>query len=1094
MKLPLKETMGLAIALCVSFCCMQSFAQQISKYAFSSTTSTFTSISGLSLLQGGSSNYVFNDVNIGFDFWYMGSRYTKLSVSTNGLVRLGANLTQSYPANDFASVDSEGPVLAPLWDDIVPLDLSLLSPSNYSTKIDGTYPNRIFTIEWNGMRWDKNAQGVLLVLPVNASTISFQLKVFENGNVQFNYRREATQTNTNNRSATVGISGPPGKGFLSLSSLSSTATVNSTSSNNSISNMPVSNQVFVFDPQETTAPSNLTFTSISTDVVTLNWTDKSNDELGFAIYRSTTLAGTYEYIEKVASNVTSFNDIGLSAGTTYYYKVFAIRENLSAPVSGTVKTLTSCNGSLWLGNTSTDWAEPNNWCGGVVPGSSMDVLIPVSSSRFPVISSLTVASVRNLNIESGASVQNNGTLRIAGQLSNTGLIVSNNGSVEFNGTAMQTLYSGVFQQAVINRLVVNNPANVTLNGVLSLTDLLTIENGIFYTSDGLILKSTQAQTAAVAPVPANSSIRGKVTVERFIKGGAVAPYRTYRMLSSAVYNNTDNFINTDLPGNRAYILQDIKNYFIVTGAGGVAAGFDFSYNNDNPSLYTHNGGFVAVTNLQQSVASGKGIYLFFRGNRNNPETKLKVPYVNPEDVVMGFKGNLNQQDITVNLAYNNAVTFNLLGNPYASAIDWDSTNWGTDKVNIEGTIWVYNPIYRNYSTYKNGIGVNGGSRFIASGQSFFVQANAASAKIKFKEGIKASSVKPAAMLNINENLPAVGNRGKLSYNSGSDALNNSVLRVKMKGLNLFNEDEIALVFTAQSNDAFDSEDSYKLAGETIALSSLSSDKEPLGINFMSAINKSKTVGLKVTSSANGQYFLDFDLKEFDPKYTVKLQDKYLNTIKELADGNTYSFEINKNDVASQGADRFVLVFELMQTLPIEQIKLTASKTNNAIVLKWDYLKDTQRFVVEKMGANGAYYTLKEVEALADQLKYELTDFSPNQGANYYRLTQQKLNGQVISDPVYVKFNLSEPARFVAWPSPVKNVINLKYNDVLDQEKYEIKISGIDGEKAAEFKVTGKELINGMEKRLDFLKKGIYLIVLTSENHATKIGALKIVKE
>ncbi|WP_410222147.1 fibronectin type III domain-containing protein [Pedobacter sp.] len=1094
MKLPLKEAIGLAIALCVSFCCTQSSAQQISKYAFSSTTSTFSSISGLSLLQGGSSNYVFNDVNIGFDFWYMGNRYTKLSVSTNGLVRLGANLTQSYPANDFVSVNSEGPVLAPLWDDLVPLDLSLLSPTNYSTKVEGTYPNRIFTVEWNKIRWDKNAQGILLVLPVNVSTITFQLKIIENGNVQFNYKQETTQTNTNNRSATVGIGGPPGKGFLSLNNLSNTAVVSSVSSTNSINGMPLSNQVFVFDPQETTAPSNLAFTSIGTNVVTLNWTDNSNDELGFAIYRSTTSTGTYDYIGQVAPDVTSFNNTGLSTGTTYYYKVFAIRENLSASVDGTVKTLVSCNGSLWLGNTNTDWTEPNNWCGGIVPNSSADVLIPASSPRFPVISSLTVAAVRNLNIENGASVQNNGTIKIAGQLSNTGQIIANNGSVEFNGATMQTLYGNVFQQAVIYRLVINNPANVTLNGTLNITDLLTVENGIFYTNDGLVLKSTQTQTAAVAPIAANSSIRGKVMVERFIKGGMATPYRTYRMLSSAVYNNTDNFINTDLPGNRTYILQDIKNHVLVTGAGGVAAGFDFSYNNDYPSLYTHNGNFVAVTNMQQSVASGKGIYLFFRGNRNNPETKIKAPYANPEDVVMGFRGNLNQQDVTVNLVYNNALTFNLLGNPYASAIDWDSTNWGTDKVNIEGTVWIYNPVFHNYSTYKNGIGVNGGDRFIASGQSFFVQANAASAKIKFKEGIKASSVKPVAMLNTNESSAGVGNQGKLSYNSITDALSNNILRIKMKGLSIYNEDEIALVFTGQSNDAFDSEDSFKLAGETIALSSLSSDKEPLGINFMSTINESKIVNLKVTSSVSGQYFLNFDLKELDPKYTVKLQDKYLNVIKELADGGTYDFEINKNDAASQGTERFALMFELVQTLPVEQVKLTASKTNNSVVLKWDYLKDTQRFIVEKMGVDGIYRTMKEVEALAHQLKYEVTDFSPDKGANYYRLIQQKVDGQVISDPIYVKFDLSEPIKFMVWPSPIKHVINLKYNGVLKQEKYEVKISGIDGKKAVEFKVTGKELVNGVEKRLDFLRKGIYVIVLTGENHTVKIGSLKIIKE
>jgi hypothetical protein len=55
----------------------------------------------------------------------------------------------------------------------------------------------------------------------------------------------------------------------------------------------------------------------------LSWLDNSSNESGFAIQRKTGTTGTFAQIATVGANVTSYKDTGLSAGTTYCYRVKA---------------------------------------------------------------------------------------------------------------------------------------------------------------------------------------------------------------------------------------------------------------------------------------------------------------------------------------------------------------------------------------------------------------------------------------------------------------------------------------------------------------------------------------------------------------------------------------------------------------------------------------------------------------------------------------------------------------------------------------------------------------------------------------------------
>ncbi len=128
--------------------------------------------------------------------------------------------------------------------------------------------------------------------------------------------------------------------------------------------------------------------------------------------------------------------------------------------------------STWTGTVSTDWAIAGNWSNGI-PDNTFDAIIPASMTNYPVLTGSQ--SIKNLTVESGASITNNGTLSIAGSAINVNGSLSGNGVYQFTGSVAQTI-TGVF---TVNQLTVNNSAGVINNGTLTvLTKLNLLAGGL----------------------------------------------------------------------------------------------------------------------------------------------------------------------------------------------------------------------------------------------------------------------------------------------------------------------------------------------------------------------------------------------------------------------------------------------------------------------------------------------------------------------------------------------------------------------------------------------------------------------------------------
>src|SRR6202012_5710034 len=87
-------------------------------------------------------------------------------------------------------------------------------------------------------------------------------------------------------------------------------------------------------------PSNLLITAVGDSSISLKWHDRSNNETGFSVERSTD-GITFAPITTVAANDTTFTDHQLWSATKYYYYVAATNATGTSSRSNVVDTVTT---------------------------------------------------------------------------------------------------------------------------------------------------------------------------------------------------------------------------------------------------------------------------------------------------------------------------------------------------------------------------------------------------------------------------------------------------------------------------------------------------------------------------------------------------------------------------------------------------------------------------------------------------------------------------------------------------------------------------------------------------------------------------------
>jgi Secretion system C-terminal sorting domain len=444
---------------------------------------------------------------------------------------------------------------------------------------------------------------------------------------------------------------------------------------------------------------------------------------------------------------------------------------------------------------------------------------------------------------------------------------------------------------IIKKLSINKQNGLQLgNEVISLTEELSLINGTLNTNNNLVLLSSASKTARVAKV--TGAIVGDVRVERFIPGGSNK--RQWRFLSSPVNIN----------GSIA--LTQYQDDIFVTGPSEAAGGFDVNPFANNASIRTYaesvsgslNNGWTNPTNINNTIATGIGAEVFVRGSRN-----LANPFLNwtePDNVTIDYIGALNTGNISPTISFTNTNSgsndgFNLVGNPYASPINFDTTGW--TKTNIENKYWCFNPNTTLWGSYNanSGESINGMTKYISSGQAFFIRATSTSPVIRFTEDVKSTS-------------------------EGNNYFKGNVMQGKFPALkisltNSYNEvDETLFILDPTSTySSTDPSDMLKFYNNELNIYSVSNDRAVMSMNAIPLKNNTDTLGFSVwsydtTSISIAAHQLHFSrFESIDSSIHLFLLDHYLNTRTNIRRNNTYHFMIT-SDVNSYGNNRFEIIF------------------------------------------------------------------------------------------------------------------------------------------------------------------------------------------
>lgn len=356
----------------------------ISNYALSCSTTTYnTALNGTAPGTTINIDNAYTNINLPFDYWYMGTRYQAVYVSSNGWLSF-ANPGNNYSTNSLTNTTPGRPFIAPLWDDLNG------SNGNFTYATAGTAPNRTFTMEWWNWSWDRSTTNAV---------ISFKVILYEaTGQIQFVYHQNGSAVTNNSGGASIGLSASnTGSGnFLSLQNTSNPCGVNGTSTTNettNLSNKPAEGTVWTFTPRQANAPTAPYLTNIVTTgtTVTLNWTDNSTNELGFQIYRSTD--GTaWTLVTTVPAGSTSYNATGLTAGVDYYWRIYALTETVSSMAVVTPPTnMTFSN--ITLNSMTVGWTDTATTETGYLVYRSTDgvnytlmTTLPASSTSYNALS------------------------------------------------------------------------------------------------------------------------------------------------------------------------------------------------------------------------------------------------------------------------------------------------------------------------------------------------------------------------------------------------------------------------------------------------------------------------------------------------------------------------------------------------------------------------------------------------------------------------------------------------------------------------------------------------------------------------------------
>lgn len=327
----------------------------------------------------------------------------------------------------------------------------------------------------------------------------------------------------------------------------------------------------------------------------------------------------------------------------------------------------------------------------------------------------------------------------------------------------------------------------------------------------------------------------------------------------------------------------------------------------------------------------------FRANHFNVETAI-------------FTGTVNNGDISEPVYYtvdpnSSESGYNIIGNPYPSAIDWESFQKDNSDV-IQGTLYYWRqtdaPVgdnlasdYIEYNnTGSNPLGAADGN--IGTAQGFAVQAKTGGGTVTFKNTHR--------VVANNAQFFRLSNEYGMFSPENSTSANNSQtdgrLSLRMAGSGLYATQ--LLGFMPEGTEAYDDTYDGPFINEGAGIefySYLNTDKMSIqALPALTNIDREIPLGFQVLSS--GTYTISIDADYLSQDFDIILEDRYQGTFTDLRQA-AYTFTSNP----TEENDRFFLNVQYRNTLNIEPVEAIANQIN--ALLKGNTLQTlTQRSDIE----------------------------------------------------------------------------------------------------------------------------------------------------
>jgi hypothetical protein len=412
------------------------------------------------------------------------------------------------------------------------------------------------------------------------------------------------------------------------------------------------------------------------------------------------------------------------------------------------------------------------------------------------------------------------------------------------------LYNGSTDAGALNNLFFNNlkveysnplkvpaTANVKIDGnvQLGVSESLTVNNLTIGGSNSFTLLSTVAGTASLIT---NGTVTGDVTVQRYVAGDWSTNNSGWHLISSPVTT------------------QPIAD-FTTTGGGN---GYDFyGYNEAANTWMNYKAAGFEAWNGSANFVVGRGYSISYQATQTGK----------------AFEGILNNSNVThtdLSLTAGQGEGWHLLGNPFASAIDWSNVNWVKAGFNSYAKVWVG-------SSYKDV--TDDYSNIIPSANGFWVKASNATNTLTIPTQARTHNA-----LNWLKSSAPIGYVILTAVEVENNMSQECIIRMK-----------------DESTDGFDENlDAPFMAGNAPQIYTVIENKA-LSMNSVPSYTN-KTFELGFVKNIASVFTIQLNIENIPEGEVISLFDKKLNQYFELTKGLAYEFTSEPGD----DPNRFLLHF------------------------------------------------------------------------------------------------------------------------------------------------------------------------------------------